>query len=1131
MLRAIACAALLLALSSLPAAAGPVTLLSRADPERPSDTAGGWSEVAGISSDGRYVLLRTNADNLLDGVSDANVGLDLFLHDRIAGTTVLVSHAAGDPTATADGGVEIAALSADGRWVAFVSDAANLVAGQVDQPSTSFNAPDLFLWDRDTGLIQLVSHEASLPTTAAGGCNVSSRPGISADGSRIAFLTQADNLVAGQTSDFSSNAFLYDRTTATNTLISHVSGVPTAATGAGDLALSADGSWVAFSSNAADIVSGQIDSNDDTDVFLYDVAAGSSILVSHASSSASTAANNGSFSPQISTDGSRIAYGSAATNLVAGQVDDNFDYDVFLYDRTADTSTLVSHISSSAVTAGDQYSENISLSADGRYVAYGSGASDLVTNDASPWQDVFFYDHVTGTNLLLSRGDAPGLLSGDSFEPGISSDGAWVAFWSQVPDLMSGQTDELGSPDAFLWSRATETITLVTRTPGSATTAAGDDELFRAGQMMLGADGSWVALSSLSEELVDGIDDHNGLSDAFLYERATGVHRLLTPRGGAVSASAGGQIPDVRTVMSNDGRYIVFTSEASNLPGISDGNSDPDIFLHDRIAGTTKLVSHASSSLSTTANGGSYTPRMSADGSVVVFEGFASDLVPGAGPGGQLYLYERTTDQITLVDHAPSSPSTGAEGFLEDGYVVSSDGRWVAFAHSGSLIDGQMEGNSGADLFLFDRSTGTNTLISHASSSLVQTANGTSRNPSISADGRHLAFVSTASDLVSGQVGAGGIFLHDRIAGTTIRVSASGESFSISADGRWIVFASNATNVVPGQVDTNSASDVFLWDRVSEATLLVSRTPTSPTTTGNARSDLESFVVDPPALSADGRWVVFSSNATNLISGQTGSARGVFLFDRIAGTVTLVSRSAASPTDVRSASVPAISADGRFVAFASFQDDLVPGQVDGGFSSNFFLYDRIASTTALVSHIPSSDVTSGTLDGNGSTFAPRISADGTWVAFHSPMPDLVADDHDGTNDVFLHANPLPGLDLYTVPPCRIVDTRQAGQGPVLTSGVKRLLMVHGVCGIPATARAVAVNVTVAGPTSVGNLSFYAGDLAPGGTSTINFTAGQTRASNAILSLAFDGTGTLAVTPFVAGGGTVDLIVDVSGYFE
>lgn len=1108
MLRALLSAVLLLALSALPVAAGPVMLLSRADPDRPSGTAGGTSEVAGISSDGRYVLLHTNADNLLAGVSDANRGYDLFLHDRIAQTTVLVSHAAGDPSTTGNAEVLEAGLSADGRWVAFRSEATDLVAGQVD----STNDPDIFLWDRDSDVTRLVSHEPGLPTTAAGFCWIFGLQ-ISADGSRIVYIRSLGT----------DEVFLYDRTADTNTLVSHASSSASEGRGGGRPALSADGHWVAFLSSATDLIAGQLDTNGTLDLFLYEVSTGTNVLVSHAAGSTVTAGNAGfplfdTAPPQISADGGWIAYPSLATNLMAGQSDANGDVDVFLYGRATGTNTLVSHTSSSAVTAGDQSSENVSLSADGRYVAYLSSASDLVADDPSPWQDVFLYDHVAGTNLLLSRGNTPSPFSGDSFQPHISSDGAWVVFWSQVPDLVSGQIDDLGSLDVFLWSRAAGAITLVTRTPGSATTAAGDDEVVREGELRISADGSWIALGSASEQLVDGMDDHNGLRDVFLYERATGVHRLLTSREGAVSVSAGGGIyNNARTAVSNDGRYIVFTSEASNLPGIADGNNRSDIFLHDRTAETTTLVSHASGSSSTAGDGGSFLPLLSTDGSVVVFE------------SGQLYLYERTTGAITLITHTPSSSTTGASGLTEDGQAVSGDGRWIAFAHSGSLIDGQVDGNGGSDIFLFDRATGLNTLVSHASSSPTQTGDGTSRHPSISADGRYLAFASTASDLVSGQAGAGGIFLHDRIAGTTTRVSlASSGSFAISADGRWIVFTSNATNVVPGQVDTNSASDVFLWDQVSGSALLVSRTPASPTTTGNAGSEVGLFAVDPPAISADGRWVVFSSAATNLISGQTGS-HGVFLFDRVAGTVTPVSRSASSPTTVRSASTPAISADGRFVAFTSTGDDLVPGQINPNFGSSSFLYDRIAGTTVLVSHIPSSDVTSGVGDSGGS--APRPSADGAWVVFESPAPDLVAEDHDGTSDVFLHANPLPGRDLFTVPPCRIVDTRQAGQGPILTSGLKRILTIHGTCGIPATARAVAVNVTVIGSSAAGHLTLHPGDLAPETDGTIFFASGQTRANNATLPLAFDGTGTLAVTPFVEGDGTVHLVMDVSGYFE
>jgi hypothetical protein len=293
---------------------------------------------------------------------------------------------------------------------------------------------------------------------------------------------------------------------------------------------------------------------------------------------------------------------------------------------------------------------------------------------------------------------------------------------------------------------------------------------------------------------------------------------------------------------------------------------------------------------------------------------------------------------------------------------------------------------------------------------------------------------------------------------------------------------------------------------------------------------LSTFTANPPSLSADGSWVAFYSEATNLVSGQTGHTGGVYLFDRIYGTVTLVSRSAASPTDMRLASDPAISADGHFVSFLSWSGDLVPGQVSQEFAPNGYLYDRTAGTTVLVSHIPTSETTTSALALPTQGWA-RVSADGAWVAFDSSAPDLVAGDHDGTWDAFLYANPLPGRDFFTVTPCLIFDSRQAGQGPALASGLRRIVLTGGVCGIPATARAISVTLTVTQPSAAGYLTLHAGDTAPDGTSALTFTAKQTRTNNAIVPLAFNGTGTFAVTPLIGGNGTVHVTIDVSGYFE
>jgi Tol biopolymer transport system component len=1144
-LRVFLCITLLLLLSGLPVAAGPVALLSRADPDHPSGTAGGASGTAGISADGRYVLLFSNADNLLPGMTDSNAGNNLFLYDRMAGTMVLINHAAGDPSTTANAEATSSVLSADGRWVAFASTATNLVAGQVEGViQNAISAPDVFLWDRDSGLISLISHPPGLPATAAGSCWPLNGLGISADGNRIVFGSLAPDLVAGQSDgSSSSDVFLYDRATDTNTLVSHAAGnATTAVGGAMDSILSADGNWVAFASTATNLVAGQIDGNGGSDLFLYSQATGANVLVSHADGAAATTANAKSVDPigsvlpeiSISADGSQVAYWSNASNLVAGQTDGNTVADIFLYDRAAGTNTLVSHTAAAATTAGNGTCWEPHLSADGRYVAYVSTSSDLVAGDANGWWDIFTYDRIAGTNVLVSRRDAGTSANGYSFQPSISSDGAWVGFGSNAGNLVAGMTGTASNGNAFLWSRASSTVTLVSRTPVSATTAGGGRHL------QINADGSWIALDS-DAALASGVADLNGLPDVFLYERATGVNSLVTARGGAVSAAAGAQAAfDPGRVVSNDGRFVAFTSAAPNLSGVvSDTNGVTDVFLADRVTGAVKLVSHANGAPATAANSTSSSPLVSTDGSVVVFQSNASDLVSGPNSpfyAGQLYLYDRSTGGITLVSHDAASPSAPAGG--GGGHpAVSGDGRWIAFVGNGSLVVGQVDNNSGGDIFLFDRTTGANILVSHANSSPLQAGDGTSNAPSISADGRYIAFVSNASNLVSGQAGAGGVFLFDQVTGTMTRVSASGGMPPvISADGRWVLFASNAADVVPGQVDTNGAPDVFLWDRVSGSTLLVSRTPASATATGNAESDLSvggflsSFVTNPPSLSADGRWVAFYSEATNLVSGQTGGAGGIYLFDRIAGTVTLVSHSAASPTGNRSSSAPALSADGRFVTFVSSASDLVSGQVTQSYIDNYFLYDRITGTTALVSHIPSSEVTTGVLSPD--TLAPpRISADGAWVAFASPSPDLVAGDHDGTWDAFLYSNILPGRDFFTLTPCRILDTRQGGQGPALTSGLRRIVLAKGTCGIPATARAIAVNLTVVQPSAAGYLALHAGDISPEMTSALNFAAGQMRTNNAIVPLAFDGTGTLAVTPLVAGNGTVHLVLDVSGYFE
>lgn len=553
----------------------------------------------------------------------------------------------------------------------------------------------------------------------------------------------------------------------------------------------------------------------------------------------------------------------------------------------------------------------------------------------------------------------------------------------------------------------------------------------------------------------------------------------------SVEMVATGQLPwHTRTTVSNDGRFVAYESEGA-------------VLLRDRIAGTTVQVGHTGSR-----------PLISADGSAVAFVSTAGDLVPGqSGPAGHsnLFLFERATGTIQLVSHAAGSPTVSTADSVVD-YDLSGDGRWVVFhSYAPDLVAAGAEPVWVPHVYLFDRLTGQNILVDGPSS-------GAGR-PKISADGRCVVYEASSGENTIG------IFLYDRVADTTTQVAGSGRRARINADGRWVAFL--------------SGHDVFLWDRLTAATTLVSHSADSPLIPGNSPShwsptfwDYDDLLPAESVLSADGRWVAFYSSASDLVPGpaETSDSLDLFLFDREAGTTTRVT--GGLPWDgYNDPGGYALSADGSRIAFTSAEDEVVPGQIDDYHSPDLFLYDRGTGATELVSRKAG---TATTAAGGFVLHNPHLSADGRTLVFHSGAPDQHEDDQDGTTTVFAHVVPDPGRDFYTVVPCRLLDTRQ--NGPALASGEPRRIAVAGSCGIPATARAVAVNATVLQSSGAGGVGLHPGDMASG-PGTVGFQVGQIRTSNAILALAFDGTGTLSATPSMPGGGTVHLILDVSGWFE
>jgi Tol biopolymer transport system component len=275
-------------------------------------------------------------------------------------------------------------------------------------------------------------------------------------------------------------------------------------------------------------------------------------------------------------------------------------------------------------------------------------------------------------------------------------------------------------------------------------------------------------------------------------------------------------------------------------------------------------------------------------------------------------------------------------------------------------------------------------------------ASGESAYPAISGDGRYVAFASSASNLVAGDSNeAGDIFVKDRTSGaltcasiSTSGTPAAGESYapSISGDGQRVVFVSEGADLVAG--DGNQMADVFMRDLGAQTTTRISVSQAGVEADGSSSA---------PRISADGRFVAFASQATNLVAGDTNGESDVFVRDLQTGALERISVAAAGEPADGPSEGPALSADGRYVAFASTSSNLIPGENGAGATKVWDVYrrDRTAGTTVRVS----ANLSGG--KGDGHSFAPAISADGRYVAFASHARNLITSDLNERPDVYV----------------------------------------------------------------------------------------------------------------------------------
>jgi Tol biopolymer transport system component len=385
-------------------------------------------------------------------------------------------------------------------------------------------------------------------------------------------------------------------------------------------------------------------------------------------------------------------------------------------------------------------------------------------------------------------------------------------------------------------------------------------------------------------------------------------------------------------------------------------------------------------------------PALSGDGRYVAFATAASLLSDDTNQASDVYLYDRQSAQLLRVSTAPDGAQTNGPSLNP---ALSADGRLVAFeSRASNLVPGDT--NRAVDIFVKNLQSGAIERVSQSASS--GQANGTSGGAVLSADGQLVAFWSEASTLVPDDTNStyenGGydIFVKDRQSGAIERVSvgpdgaegrADSLSPALSGDGRFVVFGSYAPNLTDD--DQNGLPDIFLKDRQTGQMELVSRTA------DGAPSDGSSFWT--PTLSADARFVAFASEATNLAPGDANGVLDVFVKDRQSGTVERISSAAAGSAGNGPSYAPAISADGRFVAFASEASDLVAGDANG--AVDVFLHDR---QTGRVERLSSS---ADGLGGDGPSYGPAMTLDGAHLAFWSVASNLSAGDNDRKANVFL----------------------------------------------------------------------------------------------------------------------------------
>jgi Tol biopolymer transport system component len=932
---AITAGVLLVAAPSL--CASPAQLISARNPAVALPAGGNGDSVAPwISDDGSYVVFSSLANDLTPGGNSQQV-LNVYLRDRDLNTTELVSANAGG-NGGGNGHSTAGQASTYGRYVVFQSDASDLVPGDTN------GVTDIFLRDTFMGTTLLIS------VAADGGFanGASTEPVMTPDGTCVAFISAATNLVAGDTNGIP-GVFVRDLITQTTSLVSVNAvgnGSPPAAT-MDTPVITPDGRYVAFFSTATNLAPG-VPVTTQGEIYVRDLLAGTTTWAS--TNAAMTVSNllhlisMPSSHPVLSDDGRYVAFKTGWTNGTVSPGGSGVAAVIFfLYDSLNGTTTILSTNGYAPwAYCDDVYGPE--MTPDGRFVAFVQREPAGSTNYSS----VRLWDRQTGTNVLVSAGaNGSWPTNSTSHTPALSQDGRYVTFLSDATNLVSNTV----SNGLHIYRRDLQAATTVlldadTNGVGSA------DQL--GAIPALSADGQCAAFSAPDGGLIGG--DNNNALDVFLWDATAGTNVLISARDPLALFQSGNLASSLGQLsLSGNGELAAFASYASDLVP-NDFNGDADVFVHDLTANSNLLVSVGLDGNSG-RGGGSYSPVISADGRYVVFLSGATNLIAG-DTNGAVDVFRRdlqtgTTALVSLILASVNSISSGANsGIYDASFPVSSqDGRYVAFLCRTNV--------STALTGLFWRDM---------NSSLTRVVSGNAANQviSISADGQRVAYFDSQSWLHVWDANLQANIYTNTTAGLT--------SAALSPAGNRLLYL--------------AANQLFVYDLAGSSNLFLC--PSTVRIMGSSQ------------WSGDGRYVAFVT-ATNLVAGDNNGTNDVYLQDLQTSAVILVSRDQSGTASAAGISdSPVVSTDGRFVAFRSFATNVLPGIVR---PPSLVVFDRLAGTNSLL-------VTGTTGTGWTTWVSrPVLSTDESRLAFQSWDAGLVSGDLNGAGDVFAGGlNNLPALD-------------------------------------------------------------------------------------------------------------------------